>query len=237
VNAADSVAAARTALGRAYLRTGDYESVERLIEHALAEARSERNRRAKADAISVQGMLLHYRAIELSPDDRAKIDWRPEQELFEQALALRRKLDDAEGIAESMFQLGLVAQVLRRDLEAGAPYVREARELLEKQPGADPFLRSEVHRHVGFDLLLRENRPDDAVRELERSLELRRSLSERGWTASGLVALAMAERAAGRHDTAAEHAREALELARAEGLRGRVAAAAANELRQASEAA
>jgi hypothetical protein len=57
------------------------------VEHALAESRTDGDARAKADAVALQGMLLHYRAIELPPDER--------------------------------------------DLESGAPFLREALELLE----------------------------------------------------------------------------------------------------------
>ena len=125
-------------------------------------------------------MTLHFRAIELPPEERSAIDPSDEQELFEHALATRREIEDVEGIAESLFQLGLVQQVLHRDLEAGSPYVREALELIEELPDADPLLRSEIHRHVGFDLLLREERHEPAIAHLEASLELRRGLAERG---------------------------------------------------------
>jgi tetratricopeptide (TPR) repeat protein len=175
-------------------------------------------------------MVLHYRAIELPPEERTAIDPGAEQELFERALALRREFGGAEGIAESLFQLGLVHQVLRRDGETAAPLFREALSLVESLPDADPLLRSEIHRHVGFDLLLREERHDEAIAHLQESLALRRGLTERAWTVSGLVALAMAERVAGRADDAREHAREALDLARSEGLRERVRAAAETEL-------
>jgi tetratricopeptide (TPR) repeat protein len=175
-------------------------------------------------------MVLHYRAIELTPEERVAVDHGPEQEVFERALALRKELDDVHGIAESLFQLGLVHQVLRRDGETAAPLFREALSLVESLPDADPLLRSEIHRHVGFDLLVREERPDEAVVHLQESLELRRGLEERAWTVSGLVALAMAERVAGRRDEAIAHAREALDLASSEELRERVRAAAENEL-------
>jgi tetratricopeptide (TPR) repeat protein len=175
-------------------------------------------------------MLLHYRAIELTPEERAAVDPGPEQELFEQALAARRELGDVEGTAESLFQLGLVHQVLRRDGETAAPLFREALSLIETVHDADPLLRSEIHRHVGFDLLVREERHDEAIEQLRISLEVRRGLPERGWTVSGLTALAMAERLAGRLDDAAAHAREALEFARAEGLKRRVTTAVEAEL-------
>jgi tetratricopeptide (TPR) repeat protein len=175
-------------------------------------------------------MLLHYRVIELTPEERAAVDPAPEQELFERALAIRRELANTEGIAESLFQLGLVHQVLRRDGETAAPLFREALSLIETLDDADPLLRSEIHRHVGFDLLVREERHVEALEHLRISLELRRGLAERAWTASGLLALALGERLAGHLDDATAHAKEALELARAEGLKERMSAAAEAEL-------
>ena len=180
-------------------------------------------------------MTLHFRAIDLPPEERDAIDPTPEQELFERACVIRREIDDSEGTAESLFQLGLVHQVLRRDLEAGAPYVEEALAVVETVPDADVLLRSEIHRHVGFDLLLRQERPDDARRRLQTSLDLRATLDERGWLASGHVALALCERIAGRRAEALEHSRQALEVARSEGLRGRFVTAADDALREAEK--
>ena len=230
-----SIGAARAALAEAYLRTGNYDAVEEILERTLASARRIGNRRDEADAIAVQGMTLHFRAIDLPPEERAAIDPTPEQELFERAYAMRREIDDSEGIAESLFQLGLVQQVLRRDLVAGAPYVEEALAVVETVPDADVLLRSEIHRHVGFDLLLRQERPDDARRRLRTSLDLRAVLDERGWRASAHIALALCERIAGRREEALEHSRQALEVSRSERLRGRFVTAASDALREAQK--
>ena len=180
---------ARAALAEAYLRTGDYDAVDALVEQALAAAESAGDRKSGAAAIALQGMTLHFRAIDVPAEERAQIDPGPEEELFEQALSVRREIDDVEGIAESLFQLGLVHQVLRGDMDAGSPYFREALGLVEALPDADVLLRSEIHRHVGFDLLLREERHEEAIGHLRASLELRNRLAERGWAASALVAL------------------------------------------------
>ena len=185
--------------------------------------------------MALQGMTLHFRAIDLSPEERSAIDPSDEQELFERALAMRREIEDVEGIAESLFQLGLVHQVLHRDLEAGSPYVRKALELVEELPDADPLLRSEIHRHVGFDLLLREERHEPAIDHLEVSLELRRGLAERGWIAGGLTALSLAHRLAGRAAEAIAFGRQSLELAQDECLRARFVAAAEESIRAAEE--
>jgi tetratricopeptide (TPR) repeat protein len=172
-------------------------------------------------------MTLHFRAIELPPDERAAIDPGPEQRLFEQALALRREIDAEEGIAESLWQLGLVHQVLRRDNEAGAPLFRDALELAERLPDCDSWLRSEIHRHVGFDHMLRDEH-DQALHHLRTSLELREGLTEQGWIVGGLTALSLASLRAGRPQDAADHARRAVELAESEGLRERHVTAAAD---------
>jgi tetratricopeptide (TPR) repeat protein len=221
------LAAAREALADAYFRTGDYDRVAQILDEAL---RGARDRRTEAAVLAQQGMLLHFRAIELSTEERAALDPSPEQALFGRALAMRRDLGDGEEVVESLFQVGLVHQVLRRDGETAALYFRETLALVEASPDADALLRSDIHRHVGFDLLLREQRHPAALDHLRASLELRRDLEERGWTVGGLVALAMAERLAGLRDDAIAHAREGLELAHAEGLRERHGAAAANEL-------
>jgi hypothetical protein len=178
-------------------------------------------------------MTLHFRAIDLAPDARAALDPAPEQELFERALAVRRGLGDTEGVAESLFQVGLVYQVLRRDLEAAAPYVHEALAVVETAPDADRLLRSEIHRHVGFDALLREQVVDGAREQFTASLVLRESLPDQGWLASAHVALSLCERTAGRRAEAFEHARRALAVVEAEGLRERFRDGAHDMLAQA----
>jgi tetratricopeptide (TPR) repeat protein len=182
-------------------------------------------------------MVLHFRAIELPVEERAMLDSGPEVELFERALAMRRELDDPEGVAESLWQVGLVHQVLRRNSERGAPYFREALALVEAMPDCDGWLRSEIHRHIGFDLLVREERHDAALEQLRRSLEIRETLAERGWCVGGLIALAAVSRQAGRRVDAIGFARQAVELATDLGLRQRHVDAAANELRLAEEMA
>jgi tetratricopeptide (TPR) repeat protein len=221
----------RAALAEAYLRTGDYDAVDVVVEDAQAVARSAGHRMAWAAAVALQGMTLHFRAIDVPAEERSAIDPGPEEALFEQALAERREIGDVEGTAESLFQLGLVHQVLRRDLETGSPYVREALALIEAVPDAEPLLRSEIHRHVGFDLLLREERPDAAIAHLLTSLELRRQLPERGWVVSALIALALAQRLAGRPEEAVASSQEALALARDLRLRERFVAGAEDSLR------
>jgi tetratricopeptide (TPR) repeat protein len=202
-----------------------------LFERALSAAREVGDVRAEAGALAQQGMLLHYRAIELPVEERATVDSAPERELFERALAIRREVEDTEGIAESLFQLGLVLQVLERDMESGGPLFRDALSLVETVPRADFFLRSEIHRHLGFDLLLRRELYDEALHHLQASHELRTHVDERGWQVGALVALSLGFRVAGARNEAIEHGRRALELARDEGLRERHVEASEDALR------
>jgi tetratricopeptide (TPR) repeat protein len=180
-------------------------------------------------------MVLHFRAIELPAEERAAVDAGPEIRLFERALGMRRDLGDLEDVAESLWQVGLVHQVLRRDSARAAPYFHEALALVDALPDCDGWLRSEIHRHVGFDLLVREENHDAALEQLRRSLEIRETLDEKGWCVSGLIALAAVSRQAGRRDDAIAYARRAGALAAELGLRERHLEAAANELRLAED--
>lgn len=201
-----------------------------LVAEALGRARDAGDRAGEGAALAQQALLLHYQAIELAPEEREAVDPAPEQELFDRSLALRLEVADVEGVAESLFGLGLVHQVLRRDALAGARYHHEAFALIETLADADTLLRSEIYRHVGFDLLVREELTEPALWHLARSLELRRTLDEPGWVVTGLVALALGERVAGRREEAVRHCREAIALARGEGLKPRFMEAAEREL-------
>lgn len=230
------LAAAQEALAAAYFRTGDFDLVAAILDQARGEAEAAHDLKAQAAVVDRQGLLMHYRAIERPADERETIDVGPELALFERALDIRRQIGDTEGLPESFFHLGLVHQVLRSDGEAAIPYFREALEMVEAHPEADVLLRSEIHRHVGFDLFLREHRYEQALLHLGRSLELRRLLPETGWVVSGLIALAMGERLAGMRSEAIDHSRQALELARKEGLRERHVLASESSLRAAEQA-
>ena len=99
----------------------------------------------------------------------------------------------------------------------------------------DGWLRSEIHRHIGFDLLVREEDYDGALAQLRRSLEIPETLEEKGWCTSGLTALAAVSSQAGKRDDAIACARRALALADGLGLKRRVRESASNELRAAEE--
>jgi Tetratricopeptide repeat len=112
--------------------------------------------------------LIHFRVLDR---DRDGADPDAEEALFQRSLAIRRELGDQAGTAASLFGLALVHQVLRQDSATANPYLREAMELADAH--ADALLRSECHRHAGFHHLVSDVNPEEAVRHLRRSLELR----------------------------------------------------------------
>jgi hypothetical protein len=130
-----------------------------------------------------------------------------------------RKSGDAAGTARALFGVSLVFQVLRRDWDAGMPYLWQAFGLAEAvAESGDRYGASEIHRHLGFYYQYKDVRPAEAVRQLGHSLTLREQLGDSRLLPSALVALGQAELAAGEPRRAAGFLSRAAELARAGGL-------------------
>ena len=102
--------------------------------------------------------------------------------------------------------------------------------------GTGLYLRSEVHRHVGFYFLVAGEQPAEAVRHLQLSLDLREQLGDPRRIPSGQVALAQAELAAGHRDRAIELLRAAVMQARDAGLLAQRIEDAEHALREAEAA-
>jgi tetratricopeptide (TPR) repeat protein len=210
--------AADEALAEAAFRGGDFGAAERLYERALAEA-DDRGRRARA--VGGLGMTHHYRNIGVLLDGGTvspeAVD--AEQDLMVESLELWRSTDDAAGTAAGLFGVGLVHQVLRQDWAAAMAYFWPAFGLAEAvEDAGDLYGCSEIHRHIGFYYLVSDVRPREAVRRLDRSLELRERLGDPRRIPSGLVALGEAELAAGNRPRAVELLTRAVAAARAAGL-------------------
>ena len=166
-------------------------------------------------------MTSHGRNITRLVDGAAlsDADVTAEEELMRRALAAWRETGDAVGTALALFGVSLVFQVLRRDWDAGMPYLWQAFGLAEAvEESGDLYGASEIRRHVGFYYLHEDVRPREAVRQLERSLALRERLGDLRRVPSALVALGQAELAAGDPQRAAEFLYRAAELARAADL-------------------
>jgi tetratricopeptide (TPR) repeat protein len=211
---------ARVALPDAAYRTGDFDAVEALLGEALGLAAADGDLSQEAAALDLLGQLRHFRTIDRPREEWQTVDPRPERELFERALAIRRQLGDSAGVAESLLHLGWLHHVLCGEPDIAMPLFVEALALVE--PDGDVHVRSELHRHIGFYELLEKRRPEEALPHFKLSLELWRSSSEPAHAVFGLVALARCESAAGLHSEALVHSRQALELVRQRKFRGRV---------------
>jgi hypothetical protein len=141
----------------------------------------------------------------------------------------------AVGTAQALFGLGLVFQVLHNDWMTAMPYFWQALDLVSKpDAAADLYLRSEVHRHVGFYFLVEDVRPPQAVRHLQLSLDLREELADPRRLPSGRQALAQAELSAGNRDRAVGLLTQAVAEARAAGLTQQWIEDVERDLREAS---
>lgn len=207
---------------------GDWADAQAKLESARQRAVADGDRKAEAAAQDKLAMVLHYHALENNRDPSSA---DAEEELFRQALTTQREIDDLAGVAESLFGIGLVHQVLRRDWAAAMPYFWEALELANQH--ADVYIRSECHRHVGFYHFAEENDPDKALEHLAISLRLRKEWGDLRSISGGTLAIGQIELLAGRHADAAEHLREAVEQMERAGVGGRHAEQGTEWLRRA----
>lgn len=196
--------------------TGDFDEAQTTLDAARDRAAADGDRRTEAAALDKLAMVLHYRAL---ANNRDASNADAEEALFQQALAVRREIGDLGGVAESLFGLGLVHQVLRRDWAAAMPLFREALELADQH--ADAYVRSECHRHVGFYYFAEERDADKSLEHLHESQRLREEWGDPRSIAGGTLAIGQIELLAGRHEDAAVHLRQAVEQLEQAGVRGR----------------
>ena len=214
-------AAADEALTEASFLTAEFAEAERLFTEARDLATRDGDLQCEALAITGLGMTSHGRNIMRLADGAAPsdADVAAEEELMRRALAAWQETGDAAGTARALFGVSLVFQVLRRDWDAGMPYLWQAFGLAEAvEESGDLYGASEIRRHLGFYYLYKDVRPGEAVRQLGHSLALRERLGDLRRVPSALVALGRAELAAGDPRHAAGFLFRAVELARAAGL-------------------
>jgi tetratricopeptide (TPR) repeat protein len=171
---------------------------------------------------------MHFVAID---QGLAGVDADAEESLFQRALTIRQALNDLGGVAQSLFGVGLVHQVLRGDWTTALPYFRQALALSEEH--GDVLTRSEAHRHVGFYFLVEAGQPDQALHHLRISLDLREDFGDPRWIPSGTLALGQAYLVAGEHAEGVRLLRRAVRQAREGRLHQRRMDQAENALRQA----
>jgi tetratricopeptide (TPR) repeat protein len=214
------IAAGDEALADAAFRTGDFGKARELLEAAHAEAARGADASGQASALDALGMLAHYENITklMGGSAVSEAEIAAEERLFRRALACWQEVGEPPDSAQSLFGLGLVYQVLHSDWTTAMPYYWQALGLVTGQEAAGPYLRSEVHRHVGFYFLIEASQPAEAVRHLQISLDLREELGDPRRVPSGLVALAQAELEAGGRERAIELLRRAVAESREAGL-------------------
>jgi len=209
--------AADEALTAAAFCTGDFAEADRLFTQAQALAARAGDGAGEAFATGGLAMVLHHRNLGKLIDGSAPADTdvEAEEELMRRALVIWQETGDAAGTARGLFGLSLVFQVLRRDWDAGMPYLWQAFGLAEAaEEAGDLYGRSEIHRHLGFYYFAADPRPQEAMRQLGHSLALREKLGDPRRIPSALVALGEAELAAGHARRAAERLSRAVTLAR-----------------------
>src|SRR5690349_1985234 len=98
---------------------------------------------------------------------QAAIGWRHDVPAGRRRPFPWQETGDAAGTARGLFGLSLVFQVLRRDWDAGMPYLWQAFGLAEAaEEAGDLYGRSEIHRHLGFYYFAADPRPQEAMRQL-----------------------------------------------------------------------
>ena len=231
------LAAADEEFAEAGFRTGDFARVRELLAEALAGTEQAGDLAGRARALDLLGMVAHYDNITklMSGHHVPAEEIDAEEHLFRQALAAWRAIGQEPAIAQALFGLGLVYQVLHSDWASAMPYFWQALELVDTDD-TDLYLRSEVHRHVGFYFLVADEQPAEAVRHLQLSLDLREQLGDPRRIPSGQVALAQAELAVGHRERAIELLRAAVMQAREAGLLAQWTEDAERALREAEAA-
>jgi tetratricopeptide (TPR) repeat protein len=214
--------AADEALVQAGFCTGNFNGARALVRAARARAVRDGDEALEAAAADRLGMMNHYLNItrRMAGLELDAADMDAEEELFRHALTIRERRGNLTGVAQSMFGLGLVFQVLRRDWRSGMPFLWRALAIVDdlQTPGVDLYTHSEIHRNIGFYFAVEELRPKEAVRHLQRSLDLREELGDLRRLPSGLEALGEAELAAGNPGRAVELLRRAVAIGRQAGL-------------------
>ena len=161
------------------------------------------------------GFSLHTSYLE---SDRSK---EPEKEMdfFKHGLNLRRKHGSSSQVAESLFHIGLVHDVIRQEYDKALPYHEEAYKLATKTD--NKLIMSYAIRHIGFTKLAAED-VAGAQQAFTESLELRETIGFKPGIAFSLVTLARVELMEDNNKQALAHLKKARELLSSLGATPRV---------------
>ncbi|MEW9531169.1 tetratricopeptide repeat protein [Microbispora sp. NPDC049125] len=165
----------------------------------------------EADLALARGRILHGRFLDGRGEDPA------EQELFQRAADVYRRLGDVRGEAESLFWIGVFHQVVRNDAESAVPLLERSRELAAQV--GDKLTMSYALRHLGIAEHF-AGRLDAARERLEESVRLRREIGFMPGVAANLIGLAYIAAGRGERDQALALIEEAGAIAEANGAHG-----------------
>jgi tetratricopeptide (TPR) repeat protein len=153
------------------------------FDQALALAEPTKNVSLIGSVYDAMGFSIHAAYID---GDRSQ---EPENELdfFERGLELRKKGGTVGQVAESLFHVGLVFDVIRKDYAQALPYHEEAYELACE--AKDKVIASYAIRHIGFARLAADELAA-AKQAFAESLELREAAGFTPGVAFALATLA-----------------------------------------------
>jgi tetratricopeptide (TPR) repeat protein len=175
--------------------------------------------RAEARLLLERGRVLHARFLAEREEDPREL------ELFQAGLELARGAGDDRLVAEALFWVGIVHQVVRGDNEASLPHFEQS--YAKATELGDPKLQSYAVRHLGF-VHDAAGRHDEAWAAFEESARLRREESFLPGVAAALLTLGEVAAEQGRPEESKRLLDEALELAERSGahaIRSRIEAA------------
>jgi tetratricopeptide (TPR) repeat protein len=194
---------ARVLADRNFFRQADPARAREAVDRALRAARAAQHDASIASATQALGQL-HYSAA-----FRTK-DWKTPRDIFKRVIAMRTKLGDRRGLAQSYFSLGLTYE---QDLEPKQAEVWYRKSLALAEAIGDPVQQSYAHRHIGG---LHEERGelDLALHHISREVALRREGGFAVGVPYALMQLAdFVDQRQGRRDEAIKLLEEAIDLA------------------------
>jgi tetratricopeptide (TPR) repeat protein len=169
----------------------------------------------EADVALARGRILHARFLnERASAGSSPVEDPAELMLFERATELYRALGDARGEAETLFWIGCLHQVIRRDNETAVPKLQQSHQMAARV--GDKLTESEALRHLGIAAHV-AGRLDEARELLEESSRLRQVVGALPGVASNMVGLAYIAAADGRRADALATLDEAYTIAQAHG--------------------
>ncbi|MEV6637005.1 tetratricopeptide repeat protein [Actinoplanes sp. NPDC051470] len=169
----------------------------------------------EADAALARGRILHARFLnERASSGPSPVEDPDELPLFEHATQLYQALGDTRGQAETLFWIGCLHQVIRRDNVTAVPHLERSRQMAAQI--GDKSTQAEALRHLGIAAHM-AGRLDEARGQLEESSRLRREVGALPGLAANMVGLAYIAAAQDRHADALATLDEANAIAQAHG--------------------